>query len=351
MLKTRPKRNGQNDKLGPTQHLLLVDGSSLFKRSLLGSKDEYNSKGEHIGGIYQFLTVLRKILLEDLYHKVFVLWDGQLSGKLRYDIYKDYKVARGKDYINGTSSQDASEIYQRLRIKQYLEELFIRQLEDKIVEADDLIAYICNNKSEGTKITIITSDRDYCQLIDNDVRIYMCDLRKYVTKDNFKETFKYNYENASLIKILCGDNSDSIKGVKQLGEPTLIKHFPEIVDKKITLEEIINKSKLLQDERINNKKKPLQILDNIYKGITDGIQGDKLFEINDKLINLKKPLMTDESIEMVTNLMTLPIDPEGRNIKNVYKYVKEDGLGNKIIDNFEDYFMPFKKLINRENKL
>ena len=350
MLNKRPPRNGQKNKLENHQHLLLVDGSSLFKRSLLGAKDEYNDRGEHVGGIYQFLTVLRKLLLDDLYHKVLVFWDGTLSGKLRYNIYKDYKIVRGKDFINGTSAQDESEVYQRYRIKQYLEELFIRQLEDEIVEADDFIAYICNNKSVGDKLTIVTSDRDYCQLVDDDIRIYMCDLKKYITKDNFSENFKYYYENASLIKVLCGDNSDSIKGVKRLGEDTLIKHFPEITERKVTIDEVINKSKLLQDERINNKKKPLQILDNISNGITDGIQGDKLFEINDKLVNLKKPLMTEEAIEMVNNLMTLPIDPEGRDIKNVYKYLKKDGLGNKIINNFEDYFIPFKKLINRENK-
>ena len=32
------------------------------------------------------------------------------------------------------------------------------------------------------------------------------------------------------------------------------------------------------------------------------------------------------------------------------KFIKEDGLNNKIINNFEDYFLPFKKLINREKK-
>ncbi len=350
MLNKRPPRNGQNNELESHHNLLVVDGSSLFKRSFLGSKEEFNSKGEHVGGIYQFITVLRKIMLEDLYHKVFVLWDGEYSGKLRYDIYKDYKSGRGKNYEEGTAPTDESELYQRVRIQQYLEELFIRQLEHDFVEADDFIAYICNNKNVGDKITIITSDRDLCQLIDDDIKIYMCDLKKYITKENFRENFGYNLENALLIKILCGDGSDSIKGVKRLGEKTLYEYFPEITERKLTLEEVINKSKLLQDERISNKQKPLQILDNISYGITDGIQGDKLYEINNKIINLKNPLISEDAMDMIDNIINSPINPEGREIKNVYKFIKEDGLNNKIINNFEDYFLPFKKLINRELK-
>ena len=156
----RPPRNGENLK---KSNILLVDGNALFKRGFIGSKDEYNSEGHHIGGLYQFITVLRKVMLEDLYHKVFVFWDGPYSGKLRYEVYKDYKIGRGKDYENGTMPIDLEELSQKRRIKQYLEELFIRQLEDEIVESDDFIAYICNNKKANETITIITSDRDLCQ--------------------------------------------------------------------------------------------------------------------------------------------------------------------------------------------
>ena len=91
-------------------------------------------------------------------------------------------------------------------------------------------------------------------------------------------------------------------------------------------------------------------MDNISYGITDGIQGDKLYEINNVIINLKNPLISEDAIEMIDNIINLPINPEGREIKNVYKFIKEDGLNNKIINNFEDYFLPFKKLINREQK-
>jgi 5'-3' exonuclease len=341
----RPPRNGENLK---KSNILLVDGNALFKRGFLGSKDEYNSEGRHIGGLYQFITVLRKVMLEDLYHKVFVFWDGPYSGKLRYEVYKDYKIGRGKDYENGTIPIDLEELSQKRRIKQYLEELFIRQLEDEIVESDDFIAYICNNKKPNETITIITSDRDLCQLINDDVKIYMCDLKTYVTKDNFNLHFKYKLENAALIKTLCGDNSDSIKGVKRLGQDTLLKHFPEIKKEVLTVEQVINKSKLLQNERIESKTKPLQVFDYIVNGTTDGIQGENLYKINNYLVNLKNPLLTEEALRNVNDLIDLPINPEGRSVKNVYEFARVDGMNDKIKNYNEEYFLPFKKLIERE---
>jgi 5'-3' exonuclease len=347
----RPPKNGERTQT--KLNMLLVDGNALFKRSILGAKDVYNQNQEHIGGIYQFITVIRKLLDDDLYHKVFVFWDGKLSGQLRFNIYEDYKSNRNKDYINGTHPVDENELLQKIQIKRYLEELFIRQYEDEIVESDDLIAYICNNKTENQKITICTSDRDLCQLIDDDVRIYMCDLKQYVTLGNYNQFFKHHHSNAALIKILCGDNSDCIKGVKRLGEDTLIKHFPEITNRPVTLSEILNKSVELQSERIKNKQKPLQVFDNIINGVTDGVQGSDLYQINDRLVNLKNPMITENVINHLNMIINSPINPDGRDIKNAYELMKEDGLDREIHNNVSEYFLPFKKLIEREknNKL
>lgn len=342
----RPPKNGE--KREKQINILLVDGNALFKRSILGAKDVYNQNQEHIGGIYQFITVLRKLLDDDLYHKAFVFWDGELSGQMRYNIYHDYKSNRNKDYINGTHPIEESELSQKLQIKRYLEELFIRQFEDRIVESDDLIAYVCNNKKPNEKITICTSDRDLCQLINENVRIYMCDLKQYVTLENYNQFFKHHQSNAALVKIFCGDNSDCIKGVKRLGEDTLIKHFPEVTEHQVNIGDIIVRAAELQAERANNKQKPLQIFDNIVMAITDGIQGDKLYEINERLVNLKKPMITESVVNELKQLIELPIDPEGRDIKNAYQLMKEDGMDREIKNYSIEYFMPFKRLIERE---
>lgn len=343
MRRVPPKRK----KITET-NVLLVDGNALYKRGFIGARDEYNRNGQHIGGIYQFITVLRKLLDENLFHKVFVFWDGEFSGKLRWEIYKDYKSGRGKDYINGTKPEDLEEVAQRGVVFNYLEELYIRQLIHEKVESDDFIAYYCKTKSDNEKITIVTSDRDLCQLINEDVRMYMIDKKTYISVDNFQNHFKYHYSNVAVIKILCGDNSDSIKGVKRLGDETLLKLFPELTERKVELYEILEKAKVLQEVRLENKQKPLQVLDNIISGITEGIQGDRLYEINRILVDLTNPLLTEDAVNEFNQLKDSDLSDD-RTIKNAYKMLKDDGIDVMLGESrYVDYLLPFKKLMERE---
>lgn len=340
----RPPRNGETVK--KMQNTLLVDGNSLFKNSFFGAKDLYNEKGIHIGGLYQFMTTLRMVLENDLYHRVYVFWDGNLGGKLRYDIYKDYKSNRNKDFVNGTHPVDESELLQRRVIWQYINDMYIRQLCNDIIESDDFIAYYCLNKKENEKITICSADRDMCQLITDDVRVYFLDLKKYVVKSNFNQYFCYNNENSVLVKTLTGDSSDCIKGIKGLGVKTLLKHFPEIAERKVTLEEIIEKAKILQEKR---KNKPLKILDNIINRVTEGVQGTDIYEINERLVNLNKPMLTEDGIRDFEKLLHGTLDSPPREMKKIQEYMIRDGM-DKVIGEYrwDDYLIPFKKLIERE---
>jgi 5'-3' exonuclease len=347
-----PQRKGSGEVIEEAkQHVLLIDGNALYKTGYHGAKNEFNSKGEHIGGVYQFLTMVRKLLMEDLYHKVFTFWDGELSGKLRFAIYPDYKSGRGKDYINGTKPEDdKDQIIERAMVQEYLEELFIRQLEHPIVESDDFIAHYCNTRKDKEKITIVTNDRDLCQLIDENVRIYLCDKKVYVDTENYQHYFKHHLDNSALIKIISGDSSDSIKGVKGVKETTLLKHFPELLTQKLELDEIISKAKVLQESRVEEKKKPLKALDNIINGVTDGVQGDKLYNINTALVDLTNPLLTPDAEEAINELIEGEFSEEDRGIKNALQLMKRDGIDKMINTYTIDYMLPFKKLIARELK-
>jgi 5'-3' exonuclease len=344
---------------------LLVDGNALFKTGFIGASSVYNRDGVHVGGIYQFITVLRKLLNEDLYHQVYVFWDGKFSGKLRYDFYPDYKSDRGKDYINGSHPVDEDEVIQKIRISKYLEELFIRHIKDEIVESDDYIAYYCGIKKEYETITICTNDRDMAQLINKDIKVYFCDpqIKGYVTDLNFNNYFKYHLENAALVKSMVGDVSDSIRGIKRLGEKTLLKLFPEISERKVNLDEIFNKALEIQSERKLVKKKPLGVIENILNGITttkpdetgnskDLVLGVKFYNTNWKLVNLSEPLLTESGLNRLDMYLDNPLNPDGRSIKNVYSLIKEDGIHHIIGEKrFETYLLPFKKLMEREKKL
>jgi 5'-3' exonuclease len=189
------------------------------------------------------------------------------------------------------------------------------------------------------------------QLISEDVRIYFLRLKNYVDNVNFSSYFCYHLENAALVKSMVGDNSDSIKGIKSLGEDTLVKHFPELKERKVSLTQIIERAKEIQKERAEQKKKPLAVLDNIINRVTDSVLGDKIYEINYKLVDLKNPFMTKDSERELELLIEGDLDPNGRSIKNVLSYMEKDGLRKLIGETrYENYLIPFKELITRETK-
>ncbi len=342
-----PPKDRSNEKI----KTLLIDGNALFKTGYHGAIGEYNLKGEHIGGLYQFITMVRKLIEENLYHRVFVFWDGKFSGKMRYEIYSDYKANRNKDFVNGTEPDDMNQILERLMVQEYLEELFIRQIEDEIVESDDFIAYFCSTREENEIITICTNDRDLCQLINENVSIYLCDKKVYITPENYNLHFKHHFKNVALIKIISGDNSDNIKGIKGVKETTLLNHFPFLKERESSLEEILENANILNEERILSKKKPLVAITNLINSVTDGIQGKDIYEINKYLVDLTVPLINKEAVEKLELLKYSTLDPNERGIKNVYNLMKRDGLDMKIAKSTMDFLLPFKKLIEREKKL
>ena len=109
---------------------LIVDGNVLMKRSYNGAKNVYH-KDKHIGGIFAFYSTLRKIIIEHKIDKVVITWDGERGGTLRLDYYPEYKENRPRFF-------DQEYEIQKLRVKQYAEDLFIRQYEHPDVESDDL---------------------------------------------------------------------------------------------------------------------------------------------------------------------------------------------------------------------
>ncbi len=70
---------------------LLVDSSYLLQRSYHGAKDTHTKKFGHIGGLYGFFTMLRKLIKDHKINKVVLAWDGEGGGVYRYNIDTNYK--------------------------------------------------------------------------------------------------------------------------------------------------------------------------------------------------------------------------------------------------------------------
>ena len=324
---------------------LIVDGNNLLKIGFHGVKDFYNN-GEHVGGTWYFLNTIRKFLEETNFNKVMVFWDSDTNSSQRKLIYPKYKMNR-KSSPNDREKTDSFN-KQKTRVKQYLEEMFIRQLEVENSEADDLIAYYCQISLDEEK-TIFSSDKDLTQLISEKVLIYSPNLKSYYRfGDNIKfKDCSIPHYNVMTFKILAGDTSDNIDGISLMGEKTLIKFFPEILDSEISLTDILIKGELLLKEQQKNV-----VLGNLLSGKTkEGIMGDDFFKINKKLVDLSEPLIDEEGKEMVREYYSESMDPDGRGHRNLIRMMMDDGFFKylpKGDDSWVNFLKPFLKLSRKE---
>lgn len=358
-------------------YTLIVDGNNLLKISSVDKR--MNDRGEVYGAVMTFIRKLGVILSKKDFNYCIVSWDGMGSGIMRYRLYPDYKANRDKHYELMDATTDYEKYIQNFQravlknkvkkqtvrkdtddeslnrqkgiIQQILEELCVRQQEFDDVEGDDIVAYYVKNRRPNEKIVIMSSDKDMTQFISEDVAIWNPRLDRLVKAEDSVSVLGITHENVVLEKILCGDVSDNIKGVKGLGEKTLMNYFPEIIDHKIDLETVVRRSRELLEERKANKQKPLKVLENIVNGVTDGCQGDKLYEINRKIIDLSEPLLTEDARKELDNTAYEVIDTTDRSTKNVYRIIEEHKMYEMLDEKkFGDILAPYSRIITMENR-
>jgi len=326
---------------------LLIDGNNLFKIGFHGVRDFY-FKGNHIGGIFHFLNTLKKFLEEYHYDKVIVFWDGENNSSRRRVVSSHYKDNKRYDNRFNDPKKDSYE-YQINRVKEYLEEVFVRQVQVDELEADDMISYYCKISNDEEK-TIFSSDKDLTQLINDDVKIYSPLDKIFITKNEKVKIDKIEIPHYNVVtyKIIRGDRSDNVFGIYNLGEKKISNFFPEILDTEISIEEIIEKTKKLYKENPKNKT-----LENILSGKTKtGVYGLSFFETNKKLVDLNTDYLKLEEKEILNEIHSDVIDPEDRGYKNLIRMMKEDGLFKYLPkdDSWTSFITPFLKLTRKEKK-
>jgi 5'-3' exonuclease len=331
---------------------LLVDASYLLKRSYHGVKNAHNNSG-HIGGVYGFITKIRKFIKDLKVNKIILIWDGEQGGIYRHRLYPQYKSNRKdkswyqpieltQEEIDIEQEKEQSILYQRKRVQAYAEELFLRQIEVQDIEADDLIAEYCKRNHEKEEIILYTNDKDFLQLLNLNISIYLESVGEIVEAGNFFNYFKYFYKNALTMKILCGDNSDVIAGIDGLAETTLLKYFPELIDSEVSVRDICKRSVQINEQRLKEKKKPIKALASITENI-------ERLKINHRLMNLNEPFLSEEAYKA----LDLPLNDENRGSKNLVPMMNEDDFLSNYSNygRFADYVQPFYTVIAREKDL
>lgn len=242
---------------GLNDHILLIDAHNMFLRAW-AIASYINSKGHEVGGMTGFLKSLAAVVRQFRPTRTIVVWDGKGGATNRKHINANYKANRDTaavikwDVYDEKEDEVESISAQIERLQDYLACLPVTVIQIPKLEADDIIAYLAQTSSRsGHKTTIVSMDKDFLQLVDQNISVWSPLVKVLYNYETVKEKLGVLPENFNIIKALQGDKSDNLRGVKGIGLKTLIKLFPGLVSNPdFTLEEIFDSgSQLLETKK------------------------------------------------------------------------------------------------------
>jgi len=245
--------------------VLIVDGLNTFIRSF-AVNPAINEDGLHIGGMMGFLKSVRYTCDILKPSRCIIVFDGKGGSKRRQKIYPEYKSTRKvKRRLNrnvdwGTAPQDEQQSMKQQmgRLIEYLEQLPLTLVCIDGIEADDTMAYISQQLLPKSDIILMSTDKDFLQLVDDRVKVWSPTKKKLYNKQAVLEEFGIPSRNILTYRILDGDKSDNIGGVQGAGLKSLIKYIPQLTeDEDFTAMDLIN--------HVNNSDSKIKLLENIKK--------------------------------------------------------------------------------------
>ena len=293
------KSGGEIDSGKPNDSVLLIDGLNTFIR-VFSAIPTTNEDGVHIGGIVGFLRSIGYTINMVRPTRVIIVFDGKGGSNRRRKIFPEYKMGRKMSVrLNRTTGVSLTRedehkmmIAQLNRVIEYLECLPLTITNVENVEADDVIGY-CAKHLFKDKVTIMSTDKDFLQLVDNRIQIYSPTKKLMYDEERIKNEYGIDAKNFLLYRIMDGDKSDGIPGIKGAGLKTLLKVFPYLESPhQFTIEDIMKSSDANKDK--------YKICETIVK------EKDQMF-LNKKLMDLTDGVMSGNSRLRVKNQMDLPI--------------------------------------------
>jgi len=210
-------------------HLYLVDGSSYIFRAYHRLPPLTNRHGQPAGAVYGYTTMLWKLAdglskADGPTHMAVILDASEHTHRnAMYDQYKAHRPPAPEDLIP-----------QFPLIRTATRAFSIPCIEEEGLEADDIIAcYVTAAKAAGWKVTIVSSDKDLMQLIDEDAGIDMLDTMndRRIGREQVLEKFGVPPEKVGDVLALMGDSVDNVPGVPGIGPKTasqLIQQFGDL---------------------------------------------------------------------------------------------------------------------------
>lgn len=217
--------------------IYLIDVSSMFFRAFYAVRPLNAVDGTPVNAVYGFISMIVKLLKEKNPEYVAFCYDRK-EPSFRKDLDANYKA-------NRTEMPDDLQV-QMPFIRQVAPLFGICDLEVPGFEADDIIGTLaCLAKKHDFQAVIVSGDKDFCQLVNDNVVMY--DTMKETTTNTAMVIEKYGVTPTQFIDYLAitGDTSDNIKGVAGIGPKgaqKLVQEFGSLENIYTSLDKITSAS-------------------------------------------------------------------------------------------------------------
>ena len=315
------------------KRVMIIDGLNTYLRNYIVNPS-LSTNGEPIGGLKGFLGSLQKLSRELRPDQIVVAWDGPGGSQRRKALNKNYKEGRKPIRLNrnvkllSEEENAKNQIWQQTRLCEYLNEMPISQIMIPGIEADDIIAQVCNEMfDQSYQKIIVSSDKDFIQRCDNSTVLYRPIQNKVLNKNSVAEEYKISPNWFALARAITGDKSDNLAGVGGVGLKTIARRFPFFNDphRASCFYQLYEHCK----ENLDGPK--------VYKTI---LENKDLIENNYKLMQLYAPSISPQNKSKIRSAI---FDIELQfNKTGVMKMMMEDGFGEIA---WADLFATFKKIV------
>lgn len=195
--------------------VLLIDGENILHQSFHKFEKLKSTDGKPSGAIFGFFKSLHMYLTRFESDEVYISFDNGHS-PVRMKLLPNYKGHRKNISVDYESLQS-----QKAIIMKMLGMLRINYIFDKnnntLYEGDDFLAYLAIKKFQSEKIILISSDKDFNQLLNKNLRIYNPRKDEIIRLENCKDLFGYYAHETVEYLAMVGDISDDISGFPGIG--------------------------------------------------------------------------------------------------------------------------------------
>ena len=323
--------NSQNDaKRTKNDRVLICDGTNTFIRCW-SSIPTMNDDGDHVAGITCVLKSIGFAIKQTKPTRVIVVFDGKGGSAGRRKIFSGYKAKRSanklrvnrqyKDMLNDEDERESMK-RQYVWLADTMDALPVTTMIYDGVEADDVMAYIATHLvKEDEQAVIMSTDKDFLQLVNEHVIVWSPTKKKIYNVDTVFEEYGIQSKNILTYRVLDGDNSDEIPGIKGCGIKTILKRFPEFSgDESLSVNDLF---KLSEEKQPDKKSKKIKLYDDILKAKDQILMNEQLMQLSDPMLSgtIKMDVLSkyDEPLKPLNKLDFLKVS---------LKYKVADGYGD-----------------------